>query len=149
MSKIDISFSKNELKKLLKLAYIGSYVVSEYEDDLEEKQSEILIERILQICLEYKIEEGIEFDSKLNGYFFDGDKEDEILSEYHEFIEDSFWYEIINRMARKDLVEDVGEKVFEKMDIEEILKKEEKYKIKWEKEIEENGLRNFEVSRKK
>ena len=149
MSKIDISFSKKELKRLLKLAYIGSYVVSEYEDELEEKQSENLIERILQICLEYKIEEGIEFDSKLNGYLLDGDKEDEILTEYNEFIEDSFWYEIINRMARKDLVEDVGEKVFEKMDIEEILKKEEKYKIKWEKEIEENGLRNFEVSRKK
>ena len=46
MSKIDISFSKKELKRLLKLAYIGSYVVSEYEDELEEKQSENLIERI-------------------------------------------------------------------------------------------------------
>ena len=149
MNKIDITFSKKELKKLLKLAYIGYYVVSEYEDELEEKQSEDLIDKILQICLEYKIEDGIEFDSKLNGYFFDGNKEDEILNEYHEFIEDSFWYEIINRMARKDLVEEMGEKEIVKMEIEEIINKEEKYKIKWEKEIEENGLRNFKVSRKK
>ena len=144
MTKIELSFTKDELQLLIKLLYTGYYVCDRDEDsDSEKKAKELLIERFLQNALSYRIMDGIEYVAKYDRHFLDADHEELLLEDYNDFIEDSFWDELIFRLARRDLVNAVGEAKFKNMESLEIMKEEEKYMERYSKEFEENGIQRI------
>ena len=148
MTKIEMSFTKAELQLLIKLLYTGYYVCDRDEDsDSERKAKELLVDRFLQNALTYQITDGIEYEAKFDRHFLDADHEDLLLDDYNDFIEDSFWDELIFRLARRDLVSAVGEAKFKDMETLEIVKEEEKYMERYREEFERNGIERVGISK--
>ncbi len=110
MANIDTSFTKAELRLLIKLAYTGYYVCGR-EDDADSKKdaADSLIDRLLQIALTYRLMDGIEFEAESGKHYLDADHEEQLLEEYGDFVEESFWDELIFRLGRRDLGNLVGE----------------------------------------
>ena len=146
MTKIDMSFTKDELRLLIKLAYTGYYVCDRDGDPKAEKKAkELLIDRLLQIALSYKVMEGIEYEGKYDRHFLDADSEDSLLDDYNDFIEETFWDELVYRLGRRDLLNAVGEKELSGMELKERIAKEEEHMEKYRKEFEKNGIRRIEI----
>ena len=146
MTKIEMSFTKDELRLLTKLLYTGYYVCDSEEDsEPEKKAKELLVDRFLQVALTYQVMDGIEYESEYDRHFLDADHEDELLEDYNDFIEDSFWDELIFRLGRRDLEREVGETKLRNMANLEKITKEEKHMEKYRKEIEENGIQRIGI----
>ena len=146
MTKIEMSFTKDELRLLTKLLYAGYYVCDSEEDsEPEKKAKELLVDRFLQVALTYQVMDGIEYESEYDRHFLDADHEDELLEDYNDFIEDSFWDELIFRLVRRDLEREVGETKLRNMANLEKITKEEKHMEKYRKEIEENGIQRIGI----
>ena len=60
MAEIEVEFSKEEFKHLIKLAYIGMYVMSESENESKKTDSEDLIDKLFQYAKSHKLIKGIE-----------------------------------------------------------------------------------------
>jgi hypothetical protein len=146
MTKIEMSFTKDEVRLLTKLLYTGYYVCDSEEDSEPEKEAkELLVDRFLQIALTYKVMDGIEYESKFDRHFLDADHEDELLDDYNEFIENSFWDELIFRLGRRDLESEVGATELRNMADLEKIRKEEKHMDKYRKEVEEYGIQRIGI----
>ena len=148
MTKIDMSFTKAELQLLIKLAYTG-FFICDREDDTEtdKKAIEQLIDRLLQIALSYKALAGVEFDVESGKHYLDADQEESLLEDYGEFIEESFWDELIYRLGRRDLAKLVGEKALSRMELGERIEKEEQQMKKYRGEFETHGVLRLEISK--
>ena len=148
MASIEMSFTADELRLLIKLLYIGYYVCDRDEDsDAEKKAKESIVDRFLQTALAHKVMEGIEYQPKYDRHFFDADHEESLLEDYGDFIEETFWEELVFRLGRRDFLDAVGEAKFAAMEDVERITEEEKYIEKYRKEIEENGIRRIGVWR--
>jgi hypothetical protein len=148
MTKIEMSFTKDELRLLIRLLYTGYYVCDRDDDsDAKRKAMESLVDRFLQTALAYQAMDGIEYEAKHDRHFLDADHEDALLEDYNEFIEETFWDELIFRLGRRDFVDAVGEARFVKMEDLERITEEEKYVEKYRKEIDENGIQRIGISR--
>ena len=146
MTRIEMSFTKDELRLLVKLLYTGYYVCDRDDDsDSEKKSKESLIDRFLQSAHAYKAMDGIEYETKFDKHFFDADHEDLILEDYNDFIEETFWDELIFRLGRRDFLNAVGEAKIGNMEDIERITEEEKYQEKYIKEIEENGIERIGI----
>jgi len=58
-----------------------------------------------------------------------------------------FWEELINRLAERDALKEFGSTPLDKIDLEEFLNKKSAYLRQYEKEVEENGILNFEFNK--
>ncbi len=142
---MEITLSKDQYEKLLELVYLGNWMVNAYRtDDYLEEYSEVvshIFARAEEAGLEDKaVKDEIE-NKYLPSYDFEESMQD-FISEYDSFC---FWEELINRLAERDAVRDFGSTPLDKIDLEEYLEKKDKYLRKYEQEVEENGLRNFEL----
>ena len=148
MTKIEISFTKDELRLLIRLLYTGYYVCDSDEDsDAEKKAMESLVDRFLQTALAYQAMDGIEYEAKYDRHFLDADHEDALLEDYNDFIEETFWDELVFRLGRRDFVNAVGEAKFARMEGMERIMEEEKYIDKYRKEIDDNGIQRIGISK--
>ena len=148
MTKIEMSFTRDELQLLIKLLYTG-HVVCEKDGDPEAETSRThsLVDRFLQGALAYKAMDGIEYDEESGRHFFDADHEEAILEDFNHFVEESFWDELIYRLGIRDFVDAVGEPAITKMDDSERTREEEKYMETYRKEFTQEGIRRIGISR--
>jgi len=146
MANIDTSFTKAELRLLIKLAYTGYYVCDREEHaDANKRAADSLIDRLLQIALTYRVMDGVEFEAASGKHFLDADHEERLLEDYEDFIEESFWDELIFRLGRRDLENLVGEKALSRMELAERISEEEKQMEKYRIEFERNGIQRLEI----
>lgn len=78
----------------------------------------------------------------LTNEFLDESIVDELIDEYNN---DTFWDELMFRMAERDLIEKYGEDAVRKMKFEERVDKEQPFLDAYRKEFEENGLSNLRL----
>jgi hypothetical protein len=148
VTKIEMSFTKDELRLLIRLLYTGYYVCERDEDsDAEKKAKESMVDRFLQTALVYQAMDGIEYEAKYDKHFLDADHEDALLEDYNDFIEETFWDELIFRLGRRDFMDAVGEAKLAKMEATERIAEEDKYMKKYRKEIDKNGIQRIGISR--
>ena len=144
MSVINIEFNKEELGLLLKLLYSGSFVV---EADYEEKDKNInsLIQKVLLSAKINKAYRGIEFNQETNEYEL-SEKADEALNvEFDEFVEETFWEELLFRLGQRDIIKEIGEKEYRNMSEEEVEEKHEEAEDRYRKEFDKNGIKNLGI----
>jgi hypothetical protein len=144
MSEINIVFSKEELGLLLKLLYSGSFIV-EADDDEKERNINSLIQKVLLSAKINKAYRGIEYNQETNEYEL-SEKADEALNEeFDEFVEETFWEELLFRLGQRDIIKEIGEIEYRKMSEEELEQKHEDAKEKYRKEFDKNGIKNLEI----
>ncbi|MDH7493059.1 MAG: hypothetical protein QHH44_04180 [Candidatus Saccharicenans sp.] len=141
---MELKLNKEQYEKLLELVYLGNWMVNAYRtDDYLEEYSEVVSNIFSQAeaaGLEGKAVKDESEGKYLPSYDFEESMQD-FISDYDGFC---FWEELINRLAERDALKEFGGTPLDKIELEEFLNKKSAYLRKYEKEVEENGILNFE-----
>ena len=101
-------------------------------------------QKILSFAKQYDCEDLIEYDNNFKEYYPTKAYED---GEYRKLIEkydnDTFWDELADRLSLQNLIEEVGEEKYKKMDPKERLIRYGKFEEKYHEEFKNNGLKNI------
>lgn len=144
-----INFTKKQYESLIKLIYLGEWVVNAHRVDDRVRELEELEQYVLSFYKDFGMERYITFDEDLKKFFTTTDFED--ISKVNDYIDDyndnTFWDELIFRLARRDLIERYGEEAVMNMDWEERMSKEEVFIEEYEDEFEKNGIKNLVIGK--
>ena len=144
LNTMQLELTEKTYEKLLRLAFLGSWMVEAHH--VKDENYFFDLEQKIYAMAELSSKKSyIEYDDQLNRYFpspeFD---EDSVVSSIiDEYDEDCFWDELIDRMTKRDMLDTYGEEAIQKMDLKERIEKENKIIARYEKEFEENGLKNL------
>ncbi|WCL50354.1 hypothetical protein [Leptospira sp. GIMC2001] len=147
---MNLELSIEQYEALLKLIFIGDWVMSfsEYDNPEpgENRMSEIaqyIYGQADTVGLGHLVTHDQNSDAlTLTREFEEGSGITEIL-EYYE--EETFWEELIHRLAHRDFYRHFGETAISEMAIEERIEKETPFVEKYATEFNENGLENLKT----
>jgi hypothetical protein len=142
-----INFTKKQYEDLMKLVYLGAWMINSHRTDNIEERYEELDQYILSFSEEFGTEKYVEFDEELNRFFTTREfEEDTGIEQYKEEYDDNtFWDELIYRLARRDLIKTYGEAAVFTMTTDELLDKEQPFIDRYEMEFERYGIDNLEI----
>jgi hypothetical protein len=142
-----INFTKEQYEGLIKLVYLGNWVVNSYRtNDIIDKYED-LEQYIFSFFEDFKMDKYIEYDRTIDEYFPTREFEENTeVEEYREEYDNyTFWDELIYRLARRDMIRKYGEAAVLAMAPDELMSKEEDFIEKYEVEFELNGIENLEI----
>ncbi|GAB4548121.1 MAG: hypothetical protein Fur0020_16030 [Thermodesulfovibrionia bacterium] len=144
-----INLTKKQYQTLIKLIYLGEWVVNAHRVDDRVKEFEEFEQYILSFYKDFDMERYITFDEDLKMYFTTMEFEEESgISDYiEEYDDNTFWGELIFRLVSRDLIERYGEEAVMDMDWEERMKKERVFIEEYEEEFERNGIKNLVIGK--
>ena len=152
--KMEIKLTKEQYENLLKLVYLGNWMVNAIRSGAEgdeqiEKYNEIE-QYIFSFAKKFGLEKYIEFDEKYNQFFPTRELEQnpEVEKYLQDYNEEIFWQELAERLGTRDFVRKYSKEAIEKMDPEERFLKHQEFIIKYEEEFEKNGIENLEILKK-
>ena len=144
MEEICIAFTKEELKLLLRLVYNGLNIIE--SENVEEQDIELsLMDKILAQVKKNKLMRGIEYDSEDNSYYLTRKGENELEEDYDLYSEEEFWDELIYRLGLRDLLQEIGEKEYLKLSVEERIERLSEYEEKYDNEFEKRGVERLRI----
>ena len=144
MEEISIAFTKEELKLLLRLVYNGLNIIE--SENVEEQDIELsLMDKILAQVKKNKIMRGIEYDSEDDSYYLTRKAEKELEEDYDQYEEEEFWDELIYRLGLRDLLQEIGEKEYLKLSVEERIERLSEYEEKYDNEFEKRGVERLRI----
>ena len=139
-----INFTKSEYQILLDVVYMADWILHAHdtEDRSDTKEYSDLFQKLMSYAKDVSCEDLVNFDEQQKNYAesFIFEEKSPALEYIDEFENESFWSELISRLARQDAL--IGLKVDNPDDVDtetlytEIFKAEEK----WSKEFEAFGL---------
>ncbi len=145
---MELNLSREQYEKLLELVYLGNWLINAYRtDDYLEDYAEVvslIFSQAEKAGLEGKAVKDQLADRYLPSFDFEESLSD-YISEYDSFC---FWEELLNRLAEREAMKEFGNLPLDKIDLDEFLEKKNKFLRIYEREVEENGLKNFELIKK-
>ena len=114
MKKINLELSPDQYKELLKLVYIGDWVI----EDPENIVLNDLVQLVFSKAKDAGHEKMVDFNKEMNLYMPSQDLDDEVVEIVDDYEEECFWDHLIYRLADRDLLNQIGEKA-EKLTNEE------------------------------
>lgn len=144
-----INFTKKQYEDLVKLVYLGTWMVNAHRTDDRVEKYEELEQYILSFYKDFGMENFILFDEELKRFFPTKEFEEETDVEQYidEYNNDIFCEELIDRLARRDFIRAYGEENLLKMTWEERFEKEQPFIDKYDEEFEKNGIENLDIKR--
>jgi len=141
-----INFTKKEYRLLLDMVEIAEWVLNAHRSNPSDeitKYSEIY-KKILSYAKEMGFDNLITYDKDLGGYYATFEyEESEHMKYIEEFEDDVFWDALPHRLAKRDLVKQVGEKKYMEMEFVERASKLVEIESIYYKELEDNGIDNL------
>jgi hypothetical protein len=148
-----INFTKNEFKDLMDMVQIVQWIMNAHAVGVEEENPRFngIEQKLYGLAKEMGLGELVEYSNELDRYhpsyrYEEANEWEEYLEVYDE---NSFWSKLSGKLAARDLFVKVGEQAFREMHYEEravrLLQLEEDY----DREFEENGIKNVLVKREK
>jgi len=141
---MNINLNKEELVMLLRLANIGDWVMfSDLDDEdadptaVEHKQ---VLQKLFAAAHEAEMHDIVFFDPSQEECFETGTFEDDYLAYVHEYTAKQLLEELPDRLAVRDLIDQVGEEAFENMDGVERGGKLQQLAFMYEDEFDQHGL---------
>lgn len=141
-----INFTKKQYRSLIDLIYLGDFMVNGIRTTDRVKEYDELREYIYSFAKQMGQDDIIEHDKERNKYFetreFETGKVESYMEDYDNEV---FWTELSARLAERDL--DRLEKITGKASDPDLrLKKYWSKEDEYNREFEQNGLNNVEVS---
>jgi hypothetical protein len=145
-----INFTKKQFKDLIKMVYIGNWVINAVRGGEGDKKRiekyEILENYVFSFAKDFGLENLVEYDEKYKKFFptdelWEGEARE--LIDYYD--EDIFWEELIHRMAERDFFREYGWDKISKMKLEERIRKDHPFLEKYYDEIGNNGIENLDI----
>ena len=134
-----IEFSKSQYKTLVKALFLASWVVNSHKTEDLDDEFERLEQYILSQGKFFDLK-NVEFDDKHGKYYHDREFEEKTLKHLEEFVDESFWVELIDRLAERDFFNALGESEIRKMSRDERFRKFYEFANPYEAEFAEHGI---------
>ncbi|MFC1612955.1 hypothetical protein ACFL23_01350 [Patescibacteria group bacterium] len=143
-----INFTKKQFENLLKLVYLGAWMANAHRTDDRIKKYDNLEHYIFSFAKEFGFEEYVDNEAVGDGEFYPTRvfEEDTDVHQLHdEYDDETFWDEIIDRMAHRDFIRKYGIDKIQKMGREERWEKLGEFEDKYADEIDKNGIDRLEI----
>lgn len=139
-----IEFTKEQYENLMKLVYLGEWMVNSHRVfDERIKKYDKLQKYIFSFAKDFGLEKYVDNrDFYPSGFF---EEETDINGLRDEYDEDAFWLELPNRLGERDFLKKYTEEDWKKMTREERFLKIQEFIIKWEEELEKNGIKRLGI----
>ncbi len=134
-----IEFSKSQYKTLVKALFLASWVAHSHKTEELDDEFERLEQYILSLGKFFDLK-NVEFDDKHGKYYHDREFEEKTLKHLDEFVDESFWVELIDRLAERDFFNALGESEIRKMSRDERFRKFYEFADPYEAEFAEHGI---------
>jgi len=149
-----IDFTRKEYRRLLDILYIADWVMNAHkvEDDPKTEAYKELEQKIFSYAKDMGFEDLIEYVVDHGEYFPTRKLEESspTMEFIGEFENDTFWEELISRLADRDLIKQMGGmKELSKLPFEERVKKTLALEEKYASEFEKKGLDSLSIIRNK
>jgi len=141
-NEISITFTKEEVGLFLKLLYSGTFIVVP-KDEKEDKTIDSIVQKVLLSTKMAKAFRGIEFNQSTNEYELTDTAEKAFGDDFDDFVEETFWQELLFRLGQRDIINEIGGKDYRKMSEEELEEKHEIAEEKYREEFDLNGIKNL------
>jgi hypothetical protein len=144
---MDISFTKEQYENLVKLIYLGEWMINGIRTDDRIKKFEDLEQYIYSFYKDFGLEKYVEYDEKSKKFFPTNELEMESDVEGYrlDYEDEVFWDELIDRLARRDFIRQYGEKVIKKMEWKERMEKEDPFIERYDDEFQKHGIERLEI----
>lgn len=146
---MEIKFTKEQYENLMKLVYLGNWMVNAIRtDDRVEKYDE-LKHYIFSFAKDAGLDRYIDYDEKSGKYYpsIELEQDAEIEQYMDDYNDENFWEDLIHNLARRDLIEAYGEDAIKKMSLGELFEKEEPFIEKYADEVETHGIKNLVIKK--
>ena len=143
-----INFSKKQFENLIKLVYLGNWMINAIRvGDEKIKKYDEIEQYIYSFAKDFGLEKYIEFSKKYNKFFPARELEEgtDVEQYREEYDNETFWEDLIDRLTRRDFIKKYGEGTVKKMSLEERIEKEYPFEEKYRNEFEKNGIENLKV----
>lgn len=148
MSKqVTLTLSPSEYTALVEMIQIADWVITAHEDE-ESQQSEpyrAVRNKVLSHVEGTDLKDRFEYNDIMGGYAETA--EYEVSGRYRELLDEfenqTFWEELVERLADRDVVDSIGEDVVDAMSAIERYETREPYCETYIEEFKQNGLSNL------
>ena len=139
-----INFTKSEYRILLDVIYMADWILHAHdtEDRSDTKEYSDLFQKLMSYAKDMGCEDLVDFDKQQQNYAesFIFEEESSVLDYIDEFENDSFWSELISRLARQDALIELKANNPQDVESKELFAAISKAEDKWSKEFEAFGL---------
>ncbi len=145
---MEIDLNKKQYETLLRLAYLGNWVVNGFREEEEKDQETDALENTLyEKSRDFGLERAVFYDEELNGWYPTQRTEDRWLVDLYDYNDDVFWDELARHLADRDLTAKYGREALQAMKPEEKSKLETELVERYFAEFDKNGLKNLNLWR--
>ncbi len=140
---IKMEFSEEQFKTLLKLTYLGNWMVNSFQTDDIEDDCDDLESYILSFADEAGLEHYVDTENGNQRSYPSSVLEDELNVYIDRYNNDTFWDELIERLAWRDFEKRYREEEIKKMTRTERLQNINPFIKKYSDEFSELGIENI------
>ncbi|MBM3305602.1 MAG: hypothetical protein FJY79_06640 [Candidatus Aminicenantes bacterium] len=144
---MNIQLTKEQLETLVKLVYLGNRMANDWRtDDILEEYDEVE-SLVLASAQKHGLGDLVEFEEDSGKALPSGELEEKMAEITDLYNDNTFWDQLIYRMADRDYVRKYGEDSLEELYTEQGIERERPLVERYEKEFNEHGLDRLEVRR--
>lgn len=137
--------SKEEFESLMKLVYLGNWMANANKSDDKIEKYESMMNKVFSKAKDAGFGDYI-ITKNRQIYLTEKFEEETDVNKIHDdYDEDTFWGELIDRLAMKEFIQKYGDEEIETMSMEERIEKSDEFFEKYEEEIKNNGLNRIEI----
>ena len=141
---MQIDLTPEQYRALVLLTCLGEWVVNAHRTEPEKTFRDLLL-HLCASAREFGVEDLAE-DTEGTGEWHPSAEVDEAVREYIEDYDDlTFWEELAERLALRDLIAEHGEKAIQRMDREEVMAAINVQERRYQEEFEAFGLDRLQV----
>ena len=145
-----INLTKKEYRLLLDVLQIADWVMDSYHVDPPEETQPYreLAQKFFAQAEEYGCQDLVEYDSATDTYYPAGelDFEGDWRKLMDEFVDFTFWDELMERLAERDVIHEIGIEQYSEMEPFDRADKIGEVVEKYANEFEENGIKNIRIA---
>lgn len=144
-----VNITKKEYRTLLDILGIAGWVLHAHREEDAARTAEYrqLEQKLYALAADFGCEDLIVHDEEEDQYFPTADYEEEgpVLKFIDGYNDETFWRELVERLAMRDVLSSIGQKEFHAMSVEERMNKLDTAIGVYEEEFAKNGLNRLEI----
>ncbi|RJQ33642.1 hypothetical protein C4568_04165 [Candidatus Parcubacteria bacterium] len=145
----DIPFTRDQFRKLLRIVYLGNWLVNAHRDNSKNdprlKEFDEIEEYIFSQAHRFGFKTLVERDKDDERWLPTRALEESLEDEIDSYDDETFWEEMFYRLADRDFFRSYGEADIRKMSLMERFEKEQPFRDKWADEIDTYGLERIDI----
>jgi len=141
---MNINITPDHFKTLVRLIYTGHWMLTAHKETPDEV-IDTVASHIYSFAKSAGVESLVEADAD-NGRFYPTRQFEDLMDEFlRDYDDQTFWDELIDRLASRDFLVQYGEKAINKMTPIERLTKMEEFEERYNEEFADHGLERVAI----